>query len=244
MKKIVVFSGAGLDRDSGILTFRESNDSLWNNYKIDEVATPEGWKKNPQKVLEFYNLRRKELSQSEPNEAHKSLLLLENKYEVTHVTQNVSDLLERVGCSKILHLHGELIKVRASVLSNNVKMMDTIVNVGYNDVNIGDVCSLTGSQLRPHVVWFGENAFEYERSYHKISNCDILIIIGTSLQIGYTLEMIKSVRIGDKYKEDCKIIFIDPKPVKYLDRYGMNVEYVEMNAIDGLNFITDKLLND
>jgi len=241
-KKIVVFSGAGLDRESGILTFRDCEDGLWNNYKIDEVATPKGWDKDPKKVLDFYNLRRQELSKSEPNEAHKLLVSLEEKCDVTHITQNVSDLLERVGCSNVLHLHGELTKVRASKYDNNV--LDTVIDVGYNDVNIGDVCPVTGSQLRPHVVWFEENVFNFDKSFQKMRNADILIIIGTSLQIGYTLDMIKSVRKGVKYKDDCKIIFIDPNPVRYLDRYGLDVEYITMKAADGVKIVVGRLLNE
>lgn len=241
-KKIVVFSGAGLDRESGILTFRDTQDGMWNNYKIDDVATPQGWKKDPQKVLDFYNERRRELENVKPNKAHRCLVELEEYYDITHVTQNVSNLLEQAGASKIYHLHGELTKVRASkpfsvkqILTQN---KDKIIDVGYKDINIGDVCEVSGNQLRPHVVWFGEYPFHVNKSYSAMGDADILIIIGTSLQIGYTLNMLLAVN------SKCRVIYIDPEPMTYLSDEGMVVEYIKKTAVSGVSELTKTLISD
>ena len=149
MKKIVVFSGAGLDRESGVLTFRDCKDGLWGKYDTKEVATVEGWRKDREKVLDFYNERRQEMPNVEPNDAHKALAKLEEHFEVINITQNVSDLLERGGSTNVLHLHGELTKARGCM---NPKSEPTVI--GYDDINIGDK-SEDGSQMRPHIVWFG-----------------------------------------------------------------------------------------
>lgn len=239
-KKIVVFSGAGLDRDSGIETFRENITGLWENHKIEEVCTPEGWRKNRELVLKFYNERRKQLSTVEPNEAHKLLVKLEDKYDVIHVTQNVSDLLERAGVTNIIHLHGELTKVRGSILGSTGEIKpEDIIDIGYGEINIGDKCN-KGSQLRPHICWFSEYPFKVVDALKSFSECDILIIIGTSLYITYTLELIKNIRQdGDN---PCLIYFIDPEPKKYLDRYNMKVNYIEKTAVEGLPDLVNELL--
>ena len=157
--KIVIFTGAGIDKESGINTFRDSADALWENHNIDDVCTPSGWRKDREKVLNFYNDRRRQLPTVEPNSAHTGLVKLEDKYDVTIVTQNVSDLHKRAGSSKILHLHGELTKARGSLSTNQ----DTIRDIGYGDINIGDKCKY-GSQVRPHIVWFEEMPFNVEES--------------------------------------------------------------------------------
>lgn len=231
-KKIVVFSGAGLDRESGILTFRDCKDGLWNNYKIDEVATPTGWKKDSQKVLDFYNERRRELPNVNPNRAHRSLAELEDEYEVIHVTQNVSDLLERGGATKVYHLHGELTKARGE------KGSEPIIEIGYEDIKLGDVCEKTESQLRPHICWFNEYPFHIARAYQAMNNADILIIVGTSLQIGYTLDMLQAVT------SECRIIYVDPEPMNYLSNYGMKVEYVREPAVKGISDLVTELLKE
>lgn len=236
-KKIVIFSGAGLDAPSGVETFR-SNGGLWNNHRVEDVATPEGWRKNRQMVLDFYNQRRRQLSEVFPNEAHKTIVKLEEYFDVTNVTQNISDLLERAGASNIIHLHGELTKARSSLYEHKTTPIDQIVNIGYNDINIGDKCSITGSQYRPHIVWFGEYPFGVDEAYSAINNANILIIIGTSLQIGYTLTMLSSVN------ENCKVFYIDPKPMNYLDNYGLTVEYIKKDAIEGMNELYDKINNN
>lgn len=233
-KKIVVFSGAGLDRESGVLTFRDCKDGLWNNHKIDEVATPEGWENDPERVLNFYNERRREMPTVVPNRAHKALVDLEEEYDVIHVTQNVSDLLERAGVSKVYHLHGELTKARGEKLTNGFQITD----IGYNDINLGDVCEISGSQLRPNIVWFGEMPFFVERSYQAIENADILLIIGTSLQITYTLHMLQAIKHG------CRVIYIDPSPSNDLSNYGMKIEYIRESAEKGVTALVEKLLDD
>lgn len=231
-KKIVVFTGAGVSKESGVLTFRDSVDGLWENHKIDDVCTPSGWKKDRENVLNFYNDRRKQLPNVEPNSAHTGLVKLEDKYDVTIVTQNVDDLHERAGSSKILHLHGELTKARGSLSSKK----ETIVNIGYNDINIGDKCELTDSQLRPHIVWFEEMPFNIEESYEAMIEADVLIIIGTSLMIGYTLTLLSSVG------ENCKIYYIDPQPSRFLDNYGKDITYIEKPATEGVELILNDLL--
>lgn len=234
-KKIVVFSGAGLDRESGVLTFRDCKDGLWNNYKIDDVATPEGWAKDKEKVLTFYNERRRQMPEVFPNDAHKALVSLEQEYDVIHVTQNVSDLLERAGASNVIHLHGELTKARGTALHT----IDTIVDVGYNDINMGDRCSVTDSQLRPHIVWFGEYPFDVDKAYNAVYNADILLIVGTSLQIGYTLNLLNNVK---RIPSQTEIHFIDPKPMRYLENYNLKVNYIIKEAVEGVSEITNMLL--
>jgi NAD-dependent deacetylase len=244
-RKIVVFSGAGLDAESGIETFRGLKNSTWNNYKVDEVATPEGWRKNKGKVLDFYNERRKQLPEVEPNDAHRFLVQLEDKFEVTHVTQNVSDLLERAGATNVIHLHGELTKVRSSFYQSNSVPLDEVIDIGYDDINLGDKCDKHGSQLRPHIVWFNEYPFGVNEASKAISEADILIIIGTSLQIGYTLNLLSQVSREDDIlyggKTPCDIYYIDPQPMRYLENYNMKVNYIEKSAIEGVSELVEKL---
>lgn len=237
-KKIVVFSGAGLDRESGILTFRDCKDGLWNNYKIEDVATPTGWKNNPQAVLDFYNERRAELPNVKPNKAHTSLVELEEHFDVVHITQNVSDLLERAGASKVYHLHGELTKARGDKGTKKIDRFEPtkIIDIGYNNINLGDVCEVTGKQLRPNIVWFYEMPFNVPKAYLEIEKADILIIVGTSLQIGYTLEMLQGVN------KECRIVYIDPEPMNYLSNYGMKVEYIREKAKKGVTSFVNELI--
>lgn len=241
-KKIVVFSGAGLDRESGILTFRDAKDGMWNNYKIEEVATKEAWSDNREKVLEFYNERRRELPNVQPNAAHAELVRLEEKYKVVNVTQNVTDLLERAGASDVIHLHGELTKARGS-LYNSGPLTDKadIIDIGYNDINIGDKCEKSNSQLRPHICWFGEYPYDVERAFDEVANADVLIVVGTSLEIGYTLNMISQLRIKSM-NSDCIIYYVDPKPSSHLEAYGIIPYYITKKASEGLKELVDKLL--
>lgn len=245
-KKIVVFSGAGLSRESGILTFRDVKDGLWNNYKIDEVATPEGWKKDREKVLQFYNERRAQLPTVEPNSAHIALASLENEYDVTVVTQNVDDLHERAGSTNILHLHGELTKARGCYYDNKPSTLDQVYDIGYNEIKVGDRCKTTDSQLRPHIVWFGEYPFDVDKAYQAMRSADILIVVGTSLQIGYTLHLLSEVsREGDEHyggKKGCEIYFVDPQPTRSLEAYGLKVNYIIKPATEGIGDLVNTLL--
>jgi NAD-dependent deacetylase len=175
MKRIVVLSGAGISQESGIKTFRDA-DGLWNNYRIEEVASPVAWARDPQLVLDFYNLRRKQLYEVAPNEAHFTLARIENEYEVRIITQNVDDLHEQAGSTKVLHLHGELKKVRSTVDENLVYTLP-----GW-ELKLGDHCE-KGSQLRPHIVWFGEPVPEITTAVSLVKTADIFLVIGTSLKV-------------------------------------------------------------
>jgi NAD-dependent deacetylase len=174
-KRIVVLTGAGMSAESGIKTFRD-HDGLWNNHRIEEVATPEAWEANREMVMEFYNQRRKQLLECEPNAAHLALVDLEKKYEVVIITQNVDDLHERAGSSWVLHLHGELKKVRSSVDPEDVMELE-----GW-ELKAGDLCK-KGSQLRPHIVWFGEPVPNIVPAAEMTTTADILMVIGTSMQV-------------------------------------------------------------
>jgi NAD-dependent deacetylase len=184
-KKIVVISGAGISAESGLSTFRDSG-GLWEGYNIEEVASRQGWQENPKKVLDFYNLRRKQAAEAQPNAAHKALADLENNFEIVIVTQNVDDLHERAGSNNVLHLHGELRKARST------KDESLILDIGADPIELGDLAE-DGAQLRPHVVWFGEMVPMIEVAVKEVVEADILIVVGTSLVvypaaglIGYT----------------------------------------------------------
>ena len=237
MKKIVVFTGAGISKESGIETFRDSKEGLWENFKVDEVATPQGWAKDRRKVLDFYNARRRQLPNVHPNDAHTALVALEQEYDVTIVTQNVDDLHERAGSSKIIHLHGELTKARTSFGMNNPRLVATqeVEDIGYNDINIGDEAK-EGGQLRPHIVWFEEYPFHVDEAYTAFMNADLILVIGTSLQISYTLSFFQNVPKGTP------VIYIDPSPMRYLDNYNLNVEYVQKGAVEGVGEIVNRLI--
>lgn len=172
--KIVVISGAGISAESGIATFRDNN-GLWENHKIEDVATPEGWKKNPGLVLDFYNERRRKLKKAHPNKAHLKLAEWEKYFTISIITQNVDDLHERAGSSRIIHLHGELLKARSS---NNPKF----IIPHSDDIYLGQCCP-DGFQLRPHIVWFGEMVPMIETAALEVAAADIIIVIGTSLQV-------------------------------------------------------------
>jgi len=187
MKKLVVLTGAGISAESGIRTFRDS-DGLWQQHAITEVASPEGWKKNPQMVLDFYNFRRKQLLAVQPNEAHQALVMLEQQYLVHIVTQNVDDLHERAGSSRVLHLHGELLKSRSTAHPG-------LVYACRDDIKLGDCCE-RGAQLRPHIVWFGEAVPLLETAAALVREADGLIIIGTSLQVYPAAGLVAYARYG------------------------------------------------
>jgi NAD-dependent deacetylase len=175
MEKVIILSGAGISAESGLKTFRDS-DGLWENYKIEDVATPEAWKKNRKLVLEFYNERRKQVQNAQPNEAHRALVKLEKKFEVTIITQNIDDLHERAGSKKVLHLHGEIFKSRST------KNPTLVYEINGSELNEGESCEM-GSQLRPHIVWFGEMVPALEDAAQLVSQADIFIVVGTSLAV-------------------------------------------------------------
>lgn len=197
MKKIVVLTGAGISAESGINTFRDAN-GLWEGHNVMEVATPEGFAKNPELVLDFYNQRRKQLLEVLPNKAHANLVDLEIDFNVEIITQNVDDLHERAGSSKVIHLHGELLKVQSS--------LDEHLILNWNkDLLLGDLC-INKSQLRPHIVWFGEMVPMLDTVIEIIQKADILVIIGTSMQVYPAASLINYVQ------QNIPIYFIDPKP--------------------------------
>jgi NAD-dependent deacetylase len=175
MKRLIVFSGAGMSAESGLKTFRDS-DGLWENYRIEDVATPEAWQKNKALVLEFYNQRRKQLFEAQPNMAHELIARLEEYYDVQIITQNVDNLHERAGSKKVLHLHGELMKARSTADASLIYSLDKPT------LNPGDLCE-KGSQLRPHIVWFGEMVPMYEPALELTTTADVFLVIGSSLQV-------------------------------------------------------------
>lgn len=202
-KRIVVITGAGISAESGLSTFRDSG-GLWEGYDINEVASLEGWRKDPETVLNFYNLRRKQALKAKPNDAHKALVHLQDYYDVQIITQNVDDLHEKAGSDKVLHLHGELNKAKSS------KVDDHVVEIGDQPINIGDKAK-DGSQLRPHVVWFGEMVPNLEIASELTSMADILIVIGTSLVVYPAAGLIDYAKQGsDKY-------IIDPSEPEFRD---------------------------
>lgn len=173
--KIVALTGAGISAPSGVRTFRDAN-GLWENHRLEDVATPEAWRRNPELVLRFYNERRAQLATVKPNAAHLALAAWERAHEVVIITQNVDDLHERAGSTRIVHLHGELTKARGTLDEAR------IVEIGYKPLALGDRCPL-GSQLRPHIVWFGEAVPAIEEAAEQMQDADAVVVIGTSLQV-------------------------------------------------------------
>lgn len=197
MNHIVVLTGAGISAESGIKTFRDAN-GLWEGHDIMEVASPEGFKKNPELVLNFYNQRRQQLKTVTPNKAHLALAQLEKHYDVTIITQNVDDLHERAGSSNVIHLHGELRKIRSTKNESDIRPWT-------ENIYIGDTCA-NGHQLRPHIVWFGESVPMIDEAINICNIADLLLIIGTSMQVYPAASLI------DYATKQCPIYYIDPKP--------------------------------
>lgn len=207
-KKIVVLTGAGISAESGLKTFRDAN-GLWEGHDVMEVASPQGFAKNPALVLDFYNQRRRQLLQVSPNKAHYSLVALESHFDVSIITQNVDNLHEQAGSSHVVHLHGELLKVRCT------EQQDLILD-WKTDLNLGDL-SESGHQLRPHIVWFGEEVPMLQKAAEITSGADILIIIGTSMQVYPAASLINYVA------PETPIYFIDPRP---------SVSQTDFNALE------------
>ncbi len=211
MKKIVVLTGAGISAESGIKTFREA-DGLWENYHIEDVATPEAWQKDYELVLHFYNERLQQLLQVAPNEGHTNLVRLESAYDVTLITQNVDDLHERAGSSKIIHLHGELRKKRSQVRPDYIVAIDP----AENEIKKGELCPW-GMQMRPHIVWFGEAVPMIEKAADLVEQADILIIIGTSMLVYPAAGLIHYTKPGI--------------PIYYIDPHANEVKNLAKNTI-------------
>ena len=225
-KKIVVLTGAGVSAESGITTFRDSN-GLWENFKVEDVASIEGWYANPMLVLDFYNARRAQLADVKPNAAHRAIAELENEYDVTVVTQNVDNLHERAGSTRIIHLHGELTKVRPENTYNEMDGFseESVFDIGTDYINIGDLAP-NGIQLRPHIVWFGEAVPKINLAIDAVEAADILLIVGTSLQV------YPAAGLYAYAKSDTPIYIIDPKDVPVRDGRITHIKEVATRGMD------------
>ncbi|MGM0531494.1 MAG: SIR2 family NAD-dependent protein deacylase [Bacteroidota bacterium] len=228
MKKLVVLTGSGISAESGLKTFRDMG-GLWEQYDVTEVASPEAWEKDPELVLRFYNERRKQLLEAKPNEAHRILAELENYFDVQIITQNIDDLHERAGSSKILHLHGELRKARSTIDPG------LIYDIEGTELNLGDKCE-KGYQLRPHVVWFGEPVPAIEEAATLTQQADILAIIGTSLKV------YPAAGLVDFANKDCPVYLVDPNAVK--PSHKVNIRLIREKAGTGVAKLKADLLKN
>jgi NAD-dependent deacetylase len=225
-KKLVVLTGAGISAESGIKTFRDS-DGLWEGHNVLDVATPEGWHKNPALVMDFYNQRRKQLKEVNPNLGHQILAELESYFEVQIITQNVDDLHERAGSTNVLHLHGELLKVRSTV--NPHFILDW-----QEDLNFGDF-DTDKNQLRPHIVWFGEEVPALDEAISLTETADYFAVIGTSLQVYPAAGLI------DFTNSKTPIYYIDPKPIK-IPNLRNPLQVFPQVASEGMKLLKKELL--
>lgn len=230
MKKLVFLTGAGMSAESGISTFRDSN-GLWEQYRVEDVASIEGYWRDPELVQNFYNERRKQLSTVVPNEGHKLVASLEDKYEVTVITQNVDNLHERAGSTNIIHLHGELMKATSSNDPNNPNCIITLPEDN-PIIKMGDKAK-DGSQLRPFIVWFGESVPMIEPAIMKVNEADILVVIGTSLNVYPAAGLLSYTN------SLCKIYIIDPKEVKYDPSLG--ITHIMKGASEGMKELCELL---
>lgn len=226
MKKIVVLSGAGVSAESGLATFRDAG-GLWEGYNVMEVASIDGWRKNPELVLNFYNQRRKAAVKALPNEGHKALARLEEKFDVTVITQNVDNLHEKAGSTKVIHLHGELFKCRSSLDENLIFDMDGL------ELNPGDKCP-KGSQLRPHIVWFGEMVPMMDTAIREAMQAEIFIVVGTSLQV------YPAAGLLDYVSPQAATYVIDPNMPPLQSR--INLHLIKEKGSIGLSQLSEKLL--
>lgn len=226
MKNIVALTGAGISAESGLQTFRAS-DGLWNNHSIYDVATPEAWRKNPEIVLDFYNHRREELSKVLPNKAHKALAQLEHHFNTTIITQNVDDLHERGGSKNIMHLHGQLTQARGEHTQN------TVFEIGYDKIKLGQKL-YNGEQVRPNIVWFGEEVPLIDKAAEICQTADILIVIGTSLQVYPAAGLIEET------PSHCQTYVLDPNVSNLLIPKG--VIGINESAVKGVPDLVNKLI--
>jgi NAD-dependent deacetylase len=225
MKKLVVLSGAGISAESGIKTFRDA-DGLWEGHDIMEVASPLGWNKNPELVLDFYNKRRKQLHDVQPNQGHSILAELENHFDVHIITQNVDNLHEKAGSTKILHLHGELLKVRSTKDENYILDWNDNLTTSHKDPN--------GNQMRPHIVWFGEDVPAIEEAIELAKQADIFIVIGTSLQV------YPAAGIMHYTKQETLVFYIDPKPASVV-QLANPLEIIPLSGSEGMKMLKERL---
>ena len=225
-QKITVLTGAGVSAESGISTFRD-RDGLWENYHVEDVASIEGWYRNPALVLDFYNNRRAQLAQVKPNAAHQTIASLENEYDVTVVTQNVDNLHERAGSTKVIHLHGELTKVRPENCCNEMDAFseETVFDIGTDSIVLGDLAP-NGAQLRPHIVWFGEAVPKIEAAIDAVEAADILLIVGTSLQVYPAASLYRFARL------DIPIYIIEPKELTVRDGRLIHIKEVATKGME------------
>ncbi|MCG8322896.1 MAG: NAD-dependent deacylase [Cytophagales bacterium] len=224
-KKIVVLSGAGVSAESGIPTFRDSN-GLWEGHDVMDVASPEGWRRNPELVLDFYNQRRKNALSVHPNQGHSTLADLEEHFDVIIITQNVDNLHERAGSTNVIHLHGELFKSR-STLDHRL-----IYDISGWELNIGDKCE-KGAQLRPHIVWFGEMVPMMELAVKEVTTADIFVVVGTSLQVYPAAGLI------DYVSRNVPVYIIDPNMPEVAPR--TNLSLIEAPGSVGLKQVAEEL---
>ncbi len=226
MKKLVILTGAGISAESGIKTFRD-NDGLWEGHNLLEVATPEGWLKNQELVLDFYNQRRKQLHKVNPNIGHKILAELEQQFDVHIITQNVDNLHQKAGSTKVLHLHGELFKVRSTKDKNYI--LDWT-----SDLKTGDV-DPNGNQLRPHIIWFGEDVPALDEAIKITQQADYFVIIGTSMQVYPAAGLLHYTN------KNVPVFYIDPKPATIYE-IANPLEVISMSATEGVPYWSEKLL--
>ncbi|GGD26046.1 SIR2 family NAD-dependent protein deacylase [Flavobacterium orientale] len=226
MKNLVVLTGAGMSTESGIKTFRDA-DGLWEGHDVMEVASPEGWYKNPELVLDFYNKRRQQLHEVTPNQGHFLLAELEAFFNVSIITQNVDNLHEKAGSSSILHLHGELTKVRSTKNENYILDWTSDLNWGDTDNH--------GNQLRPHIVWFGEAVPAIEEAITIVEKADFIAIIGTSMQVYPAAGLVHYA------KPNCPIFYVDPKPAT-IHQLNQPLEVIPKGASEGVALLKNKLL--
>ena len=224
-RKIAVLTGAGVSAESGISTFRDS-DGLWENHNVEDVASIEGWYRNRKLVLDFYNARRAQLAAVRPNAAHLAIASLEDDFDVTVVTQNVDNLHERAGSTKIIHLHGELTKVRPENCCNELDGFseETVFDIGSDAIEVGDKAP-NGAQLRPHIVWFGEAVPKIEAAIDAVEAADIILIVGTSLQVYPAAGLYRYAKM------DAPIYIIDPNGVSVRDS---RITYIKDVATSGM----------
>ena len=224
-KKLVVLTGAGVSAESGVSTFRDNN-GLWDNYDPQVVASIEGWYRNPALLQDFYNMRRAQLKEVKPNAAHIAIAELEKDFDVTVVTQNVDNLHERAGSTRIIHLHGELTKVRPEHgVYDDTFSEKEVFDIGYDEIHMGDKAP-NGSQLRPHIVWFGEAVPKIEAAADAVMNADILLIVGTSMQVYPAAGLYRYA------SSDCPIYIIDPKSVPVHDKRITHIQNVATKGME------------
>ncbi len=225
-KKLIVLTGAGISAESGLKTFRDS-DGLWEGYNIEDVATPRAWRKDPQRVLDFYNYRRKNVLQAQPNAAHYGLAELEKDFDVTIITQNIDDLHERAGSTRILHLHGEILKMRS-------ERDPELVYAINGDIKLGDTAE-DGCQLRPHIVWFEEAVPMMEQAVPTVASADIFLVIGTSLVVYPAAGLVNYTRPGIP-------VFILDKKTPYISNSD-RLTAIEKPATEGIDELKQLLSN-